>query len=257
MKKILVSVFMLLLLPIHAAGQEDFFARGVRLFKLIVSDDYLGAVSGKKHVFSWGMHDYEFDTQARFLAREYRDDAEQANAKYINKWIRINGPTDRIGLDRDGKPFVDLGVFSDSSADIRATFVSESALYAGREGPMICQVTGARSGRPMLNYCRYQYLVGSEYNVPPFVDQPINDWLSTGVPPWFATQSDQRKILFVSLFVADHLPPNSPCSTTAMTIECGDSFVGHLNRLVESPTDDFRSSYQAYQVMLGLPPIRK
>lgn len=257
MKKFLVSMLVTLALPLVAIAQTSFTVHGVRLLKLVVTDDYRGAVAGKQHVFNWGVHDYSFDTQAHFLSREYREDPNSANAKYVDKWIRINGPTDRVGVDQQGKPFVDLGVFSDSVADIRAMFESDAAFVAGQEGPMICHITGMRADKPVLSECRYQYLSGAEYTIPPFIDQPVNDWLSDGVPPWFASEDGQTKFLFLNAFIANRLPAHGPCSTAAMTSECADWFEAESKKIAGVNLEEFKQAYKANQKFLKLPPLKR
>lgn len=219
----------ILIAPAIAFGQPP-SPRSVKLLKLALTEDYAVAVSNGNAAFSWGVRRFDYDVQASQIANEYRASPEDAATKYDGRWIRINGPVDRIDVDKSGLPFVDLGVFSDSSADIRATFESSSSFLNGQAGPMICKVSGTRNQKPTLTQCRYQYLLGADRAIPPFIDEPMNDWLSDGTRPWFAPTPGQQKALSSMTRALDQIADKPECRTGLKSEACRNIFLHTIQR---------------------------
>lgn len=222
MKKHLLCA--LLIAPAVAFGQSP-SPQSVKLLKLALNEDYGVAVANGKAAFSWGVVHFDYDVQARQIAAEYRSSPTVASAKYEGRWIKINGPVDRIDVDKSGRPFIDLGVFSDSSADMRATFEDADSFLRGQTGPMICKVTGTRNEKPVLAHCRYQYLLGADRAIPPFIDEPMNDWLSSGTRPWFAPTPGEQKALAAMATALDQIADKPECRTGLSSGACQDLFL--------------------------------
>lgn len=222
MKKRLLTA--MLVVPCIALGQ-GYSPESVKLLKLALNEDYGVAVSNGNAAFSWGVKHFDFDVQAAQISKEYRSSATEAAAKYDGRWIKINGPIDRIDVDKSGLPFVDIGVFSDSSADIRATFESPESFLNGQSGPMVCKVAGARNEKPVLTQCRYQYLLGADRAIPPFIDEPMNDWLSDGKRPWFAQTPGQQKALSSMATALNQVANKPECRAGLKAEACQKIFI--------------------------------
>lgn len=214
----------LLVSPCIALAQAP-SPQSIRLLKQALNEDYGVAVANGKAAFSWGVRRYDFDVQAVQIAGEYRSSSSDASLKYDGRWIKINGPVDRIDVDKAGRPFVDLGVVSDSSADIRATFEDSSSFLNGQAGPMICKVTGTLHEKPVLTECRYQYLIGADRVIPPFIDGPMNDWLSGGQRPWFAPTQAQQKALSAMATALDQIASAPECRAGLASEACQSKFL--------------------------------
>lgn len=227
MKKNLL--FAMLLAPAIALGQTP-SPQSVKLLKLALADDYGVAVSNGKSAFSWGVKHFDFDVQAVRIAHEYRSSPTDASTKYEGRWIKINGPVDRIDVDRTGRPFVDLGVFSDTSEDIRATFETPEAFLNGQTGPMICKVTSTRNDKPVLTQCRYQYLRGADRAIPPFIDEPMNDWMADGTRPWFAPTPGQGKSLSAMSVAFNQIADRQECRFGLSSQACQDLLIRTIQR---------------------------
>lgn len=227
MKKRLL--FAMLLAPIVALGQTP-SPQSVRLLKLALSEDYGVAVTNGNAAFSWGVRHFDYDVQAIQLAREYRQSPMDAATRYDGHWIKINGPIERMGVDKTGLPFVDIGVFSDSSAALRATFDGSWSFLYGQSGPMVCKVTGTRSQKPVLTECRYQYLSGADRAIPPFIDEPVNDWLSDGKQPWFAPTQGQEKALSAIAEAIDKVAGRPECRAGMSSQDCQHIFLETIQR---------------------------
>lgn len=227
---------------------------GVHFLKMVLSDDYRKALDGGLTGIDWHIPKSTEKVTAFSLSRAYRQDPEAANERFTGKWITVGGQAVSMGVDPDGKPYVEYGVSNESVQNVHARFDTTSDFMRGQVEWVICKAAGTQGAAPLLEHCIFKYPTTEHGYITPEIDSAINRWFKTGEAPWFAVKDKDRATLFVFYWADRKIFPSAQCATNPSGEACAAAIEAVLSKLNDYP--DFGPSYTEARAALRLPALR-
>jgi hypothetical protein len=229
--------------------------RGVAFTKLMLSNDFLGYVDGRKTINEkeWSkLVPIAERVTARQLIAIYDDNEVAADEKFKEKSIRLTGTISKISKDITGAVYLEIttgAIFR----TVQAFLANESAAQAGgfprgSEIELICTGGGMILTFPVLRNCQTKEVVFALQR--PVIEHEVDDLLAGGD----AKRSDKTKFLIGYLYaIGATLPKGNACESAEPTDmeKCENA----TKKLLASGKSSVTAAYANLSKQISLPPF--